>query len=54
MLNTKMNLGFNAMDFYFGWINKQEAHGACIAHLFSPPKFFEGFCYTRDFIWTNL
>jgi len=26
---------------------KQEAHGACIAHLFSPPKLFKGFCYTN-------
>jgi len=33
---------------------KEEAHGACIAHLFSPPKLFEGICYTRDFILTNL
>jgi len=33
---------------------KQEAHGACIAHLFSPPKLFKGFCYTGDFILTNL
>jgi len=27
---------------------KQEAHGACIPHLFSLSKLFEGFCYTRD------
>jgi len=33
---------------------KQEAYGACIAHLFSPPKLFKGFCYIRDFILTNL
>jgi len=35
-------------------IIKQEAHGDCIAHLFSPPKLFEGFCYTGDFILRNL
>jgi len=33
---------------------KQAAHGACIAHLFSPSKLFEGFCYTRHFILRNL
>jgi len=32
----------------------EEAHGACIAHLFSPSKLFEGFCYTRDFIFKKL
>jgi len=31
-------------------VYEQEAHGAYIAHLFSPSKLFEGFCYTRDFI----
>jgi len=25
-------------------LEKQEAHGACIAHLFLPPKLFKGFC----------
>jgi len=35
---------------YINFHNEQEAHGACIAHLFSPPKLFKGFCYTRDFI----
>jgi len=35
-------------------ILQQEAHGACIAHLFSPSKLFEGFCYTKDFILRNL
>jgi len=26
---------------------EQEAHGACIAHLFSPPELFKGFCYIK-------